>query len=99
MTSSGRLLVRDATILTLDPRDRVIPRGYILVEGERIAAVGEGDPPPGVAACAWPRPNSFSPASFMKSMSPMRFSSAVDQCQRAYTAGAAAGHGRNVKRC
>jgi 5-methylthioadenosine/S-adenosylhomocysteine deaminase len=50
MTSSGRLLVRDATILTLDPRDRVIPRGYILVEGERIAAVGEGDPPPGMAA-------------------------------------------------
>jgi 5-methylthioadenosine/S-adenosylhomocysteine deaminase len=40
-----RLLIRDATILTLDAADRVIARGFVLVDGERIAAVGEGSPP------------------------------------------------------
>jgi 5-methylthioadenosine/S-adenosylhomocysteine deaminase len=50
MSPTGSLLIRDGALLTLDARDRVISRGYVLVDGERIAAVGEGDPPPGLAA-------------------------------------------------
>jgi 5-methylthioadenosine/S-adenosylhomocysteine deaminase len=45
-----RLLIRDAMIVTLDAADRVIHAGYVLVEGERIAAVGEGAPPSGLEA-------------------------------------------------
>lgn len=37
------LLIRNATILTLDAGDTVIERGYLAVNGGRIAAVGVGD--------------------------------------------------------
>ena len=37
------VLIRNAAILTLDSADRFIERGDILVEGSRIAAVGEID--------------------------------------------------------
>ncbi len=36
------VLIENATLLL---PDRVIPRGYVLIEGSRIAAVGEGTPP------------------------------------------------------
>lgn len=47
---ASSLLIRDALILTLDAAERVIPSGYVLIEGERIAAVGEGTPPTGLEA-------------------------------------------------
>lgn len=44
---TNRILIRDGAVLTgegwLEP-------GYVLVNGERIAAVGEGAPPPGIEA-------------------------------------------------
>ena len=40
-----RLVIKDAMLLTLDRRERVIPRGYVVVEGDRIVEVGEGGPP------------------------------------------------------
>jgi cytosine/adenosine deaminase-related metal-dependent hydrolase len=45
-----RLLIRDAMLLTLDPRNRLIGDGHVLVDGERIVLVGEGPPPPGIIA-------------------------------------------------
>ncbi|MGH7313869.1 MAG: amidohydrolase family protein, partial [Candidatus Rokuibacteriota bacterium] len=45
-----RLLIRDAMLLTLDAGNRLIADGHVLVEGERIALVGEGPPPPGLVA-------------------------------------------------
>jgi len=45
-----RLLIRDATLLTLDAGNRLIAEGHVLVEGERIVLVGEGPPPPGLVA-------------------------------------------------
>lgn len=33
-------LLKNASILTLDPSDRIYPRGYVVVEGDRIAEVG-----------------------------------------------------------
>jgi cytosine/adenosine deaminase-related metal-dependent hydrolase len=43
-----RLLIRDATLLTLDAGRRLIAEGHVLVDGERIALVGAGPPPPGL---------------------------------------------------
>jgi cytosine/adenosine deaminase-related metal-dependent hydrolase len=40
-----RLVIKDAMLLTLDRRDRVIPHGYLVLEGDRIAEIGEGVPP------------------------------------------------------
>lgn len=37
------LLIRNATLVL---PDRVLPRGYVRIEGNRIAEVGEGEPPP-----------------------------------------------------
>ncbi|MGH2393562.1 MAG: amidohydrolase family protein, partial [Candidatus Limnocylindria bacterium] len=45
-----RLLIRDAMLLTLDAGNRLIADGHVLVDGERIALVGEGPPPPGLTA-------------------------------------------------
>ena len=45
-----RLLIRDAMIVTLDAADRMIPRGYVVIDGERIASVGDGPPPTGLEA-------------------------------------------------
>ncbi len=39
-------LIRDVSILTLDENDRFIERGFLLLSGDRIEQVGEGDPPP-----------------------------------------------------
>ena len=36
------LLIKDATILTLDADDRIIERGHVAVEDGRIVAVGAG---------------------------------------------------------
>lgn len=44
-SQTGSLLIENATILTLDSADRFIERGYILIEGARIAAVGSGAAP------------------------------------------------------
>lgn len=41
----NRVLIRDAAILPLDERNTYIERGYLLIEGDRIAAVGAGDAP------------------------------------------------------
>jgi 5-methylthioadenosine/S-adenosylhomocysteine deaminase len=38
--STGRTLFRGVTVLTLDPHLGDFPKGYELVEGARIAAVG-----------------------------------------------------------
>lgn len=38
------LLIRNAAIHTLDRENRVIGRGWLAVKGDRIAAIGEGEP-------------------------------------------------------
>ena len=38
-------LIKNAVVLTVDPADTVWLRGWILVQGERIAKMGEGDAP------------------------------------------------------
>jgi 5-methylthioadenosine/S-adenosylhomocysteine deaminase len=38
--STGRTLFRGGTVFTLDPHLGDFPKGYVLVEGTRIAAVG-----------------------------------------------------------
>src|SRR5688500_17045079 len=46
-----RTLIRDARlVVTMDDARRRIPGGYVVVDGETIAEVGAGDPPPSVAA-------------------------------------------------
>lgn len=40
------VLFHDAVIVTSDDDGSVVDRGWVLVEGNRIAAVGAGDPPP-----------------------------------------------------
>ena len=46
-----RTLIRDARlVVTMDDARRRIPDGYVVVDGETIAEVGAGDPPPSVAA-------------------------------------------------
>ncbi len=42
-----RTLIRDVLILTGDSSGTAHARGYVLVERDRIAALGAGDPPPG----------------------------------------------------
>jgi 5-methylthioadenosine/S-adenosylhomocysteine deaminase len=39
------LLIENGTIVTMDAGRRILGNGYVLVEGGRIAAVGEGMPP------------------------------------------------------
>ena len=46
---TARLLVSGARVLTPGGE---WPRGWIAVEGRRIAAMGQGQPPPGAAAGA-----------------------------------------------
>jgi 8-oxoguanine deaminase len=46
-----RTLIRDARlVVTMDDACRRIPGGYVVVEGETIAEVGAGEPPPSVNA-------------------------------------------------
>jgi 5-methylthioadenosine/S-adenosylhomocysteine deaminase len=42
----GSLLIYDGTVLTMDDAMRVLSPGYVLTQGERIAQVEAGDPPP-----------------------------------------------------
>ncbi|MCL6512702.1 MAG: amidohydrolase [Anaerolineae bacterium] len=42
------LLIQNAALVTGSP-DRVTPRGYVLIEEDRIAAIGAGPPPPTLA--------------------------------------------------
>lgn len=44
------LLIRNAAIHTLDRENRVIGRGWLAVKGDRIAAIGEGEPGETVSA-------------------------------------------------
>ncbi len=41
--AGGRTLIRDAAIVTVDPADTVLPRGDIVIEGQRLAYVGPPD--------------------------------------------------------
>ena len=41
----GSLLIRGGTIVTMDPARPVIEDGWVAVEGQHIAGVGEGTPP------------------------------------------------------
>lgn len=45
MTGPHDLLIRCATIVTVDPERRVIEAGWIAVDGDRIAAIGSAEPP------------------------------------------------------
>ena len=40
------LLIYNGTVLTMDPKGTIHPRGYAHIRGGRIAAVGSGAPPP-----------------------------------------------------
>lgn len=42
---SQRLVVSNATIATVDPADTEIANGHVATEGDRIVAVGAGEPP------------------------------------------------------
>ena len=47
----SQFALRDAAIFTVDPHNRVIPRGTLIVQDGRISAVGPSDEliiPPGV---------------------------------------------------
>lgn len=46
MSALHDLLIRCATIVTVDPGRRVIEGGWIALNGDRIAAIGTGAPPP-----------------------------------------------------
>ncbi|NPV74936.1 MAG: amidohydrolase [Anaerolineae bacterium] len=48
MTTDQSILIENGTIVTVDEKDTVHSTGYVLVQGDRIAAVGAGLPPPDV---------------------------------------------------
>jgi 5-methylthioadenosine/S-adenosylhomocysteine deaminase len=48
MSSDQSLLIENGTVVTVDEKDTVHSTGYVLVQGDRIAAVGAGSPPPDV---------------------------------------------------
>lgn len=45
MSVTHDLLVRCATIVTVDAERRILENGWIAVDGDRIAAIGTGEPP------------------------------------------------------
>ena len=44
--SPQRVLIRDVTVVSPERRTP-LRHGYVVLEGERIARVGQGTPPPG----------------------------------------------------
>ena len=42
----AELVIERVTLLTMDAERRVVPDGWIAIEGGRIGALGSGDPPP-----------------------------------------------------
>lgn len=42
----GRLALTGGSVITMDPGDRILAPGFVLVEEGQITQVGEGDPPP-----------------------------------------------------
>ena len=48
MTNEQNILIENGTIVTVDEKDTVHSTGYVLVQGDRITAVGAGAPPPDV---------------------------------------------------
>lgn len=45
MTTPHDLIIHCATIITVDPDRRVMEAGWITIDGKRIAAIGQGEPP------------------------------------------------------
>jgi hypothetical protein len=41
--AKGQRFADDATIVTLDPSNTIIPRGDLVIDGERLASVGPPD--------------------------------------------------------
>jgi len=41
-----RTLIRDGYVITMDDEDRILDRGSVLIDDDRIAWVGQGTPPP-----------------------------------------------------
>jgi 5-methylthioadenosine/S-adenosylhomocysteine deaminase len=48
----ARIVIAGGTIVTMDPHQRVLDPGWVLVDGRQIAAIGVGDPPADDAATA-----------------------------------------------
>jgi 5-methylthioadenosine/S-adenosylhomocysteine deaminase len=46
------ILIRGGTVLTMDNEGQIFSPGYLLVEGDRLAKVGPGEPPEGLAGSA-----------------------------------------------
>ena len=44
------ILIENATLITMDPERRVIEKGWLAIEGARIAALGDADTPAPAAA-------------------------------------------------
>ena len=56
----SQFALRDAAIFTVDPHNRVIHRGTLIVQDGRISAVGPSDEliiPPGVPVMRMPAPS------------------------------------------
>ena len=47
-----KTLIKNATILTMDDADRVLRDGWLLIDGEKIAALGEAEPRSGESGAA-----------------------------------------------
>ena len=45
MTRDADLLITGGTVVTMDEERRLLPSGWVAIAGNRIVAVGPGDPP------------------------------------------------------
>lgn len=45
-----KTLIKNGIVITQDPQDQVWPKGWVLLEEDRIAALGEGAPPADITA-------------------------------------------------
>ncbi len=50
MKPQKKTLIKNSILITVDAEDTIYQRGWILLEGERIADLGEGDPAPELKA-------------------------------------------------